>query len=213
MVKAILIDLDGTLVDTTPALYQVYLKFLKRYGHEGTEKEFESLIGPSIEEIVRILKKKYELKESAEELATMYVTLIMLQGFEGTKLFPGVKEFIDGAKKDGSKLAVVTSGTHDLVKTCLDPLGVFKAFDLVVTSQDVKQSKPHPDIYKEALERLKIEPDEAIAIEDSEAGAQAAKNAGLKVFIITHGKEKPIELDGCQMIENWDKMKRCLKSS
>lgn len=213
MVKAILIDLDGTLVDTTPALYQVYLKFLKRYGHEGKEKEFESLIGPSIEEIVVILKKKYELKESAEELATMYVTLIMLQGFEGTKLFPGVQEFLDEAKKNGLKLAVVTSGTPDLVKTCLEPLGVYKTFDLIVTSQDVKQSKPHPDIYVEALKKLKIEPSEAMAIEDSEAGAQAAKNAGLKVFFITHGKKQLAEFEGCKAIENWGEMKTCLKSN
>ena len=58
MIKGLLIDLDGTLVDSVPALFQVYKKFLAYYGKEGTKEEFISLIGPSIDEIVEILQKK-----------------------------------------------------------------------------------------------------------------------------------------------------------
>lgn len=189
MIKAVLIDLDGTLVDTTDALYEVYLNFLKKYGKKGTKKEFKSLIGPSIDEIVGILKEKHKLEPPQSELSSMYVTMLMLQGFKETKLFPGVLEFIDYAKQHQIKLALVTSGTHALVKTCLEPLNVQDAFAVTVTSEDVEKSKPDPEIYKHALKKAGVTAKEAIAIEDSEAGKKAAEGAGLKVLLVNHEKK------------------------
>lgn len=209
MVKAILIDLDGTLVDTTPALYQVYLKFLEHYGHKGTKDEFNKLIGPSIDEIVEILHKKYKLPGNPRDLASMYVSMIMLQGFEGTQLFPGAKEVLESAKKENIKLGIVTSGTHALVKVCLDPLRVRHLFDVIVTSEDVSKAKPHPELYQLALKKLSIQPHEAVAIEDSPAGVDAASKADLQVITFTHGgkadtsKEKVVYLPTWQEIGTW----------
>lgn len=193
MLKALLIDLDGTLVDSTPALYQVYQKFLAHYGHKGTREEFNSLVGPSIDEIVEILKTKYALKGSSHDLSLMYISLLMLQGFEGTELFPGVKEALKKMKEKKIKLGIVTSGTKPLVKVCLDPLKIADQFDVIVTSEDVVKGKPNPEVYQTALKKLGIKPEEAIAIEDSIAGLTAALGAGLEVLMITHGKKKEAE--------------------
>lgn len=193
--KALCIDLDGTLIDTLPAMYQVYSKFLAHYGKKGSEKEFQELIGPSIDEIVVILKKRYNLTEDPHELSLYYVSLLMMQGFEGTKLFPHVKETLDALKKHGVKVALVTSGTKPLVKTCLEPLHVENLFDLVVTSEDVKQAKPNPEMYKLAVSKLGLKPNEVVAIEDSEKGIEAAKAAGLQVVMITHLKGDPKSKD------------------
>lgn len=209
MIKAVLIDLDGTLVDTTDALYQVYLNFLKRYGHKGSKKEFKSLIGPSIDEIVGILKKKYQLEMAQSELASMYVTMVMLQGFKGTKLFPGVGEFVDFAKKNKLKMALVTSGTRALVKACLEPLKIENDFDLIVTSEDVEKSKPDPEIYRFALKHLKIPAKEAIAIEDSEAGKKAAEGAGLKVWLFKHNHKNQKK----EVFKGWDQILDHLRES
>lgn len=213
MIKAVLIDLDGTLVDSTPALFQVYLKFLAYYGKKGTKEEFYSLIGPSIDEIVAILKKKYELKESTKDLSTMYVSTLMKQGFEGTELFPNAKDVIGELKKRGIKLGIVTSGTQALVKICLDPLKMTGVFDAIVTSEDVKKAKPNPEMYHLALEKLGVKADQAIAVEDSEAGKKAATEAGLNVVMITHGKE-PASEEGAGVINcsNWDEIGTWLKS-
>lgn len=202
MVKALLIDLDGTLVDSTPALYDVYNKFLEHYGKKGTEKEFKTLIGPSIDEIVKILQEKYQLKGKHEELTNMYVSFIMLQGFQGTKLFDGVKEFLEFAKKNSIKLAIVTSGTHALVKTLLDPFKIHDFFKVIVTSEDVKKSKPDPEIYQAALKKLGVQPKEALAIEDSDLGAQSAAGAGLKVLFLTHGKKTDVE-GNYEFVNDW----------
>lgn len=210
MIKAVLIDLDGTLVDSTPALFQVYQKFLAYYGKKGTKEEFYSLIGPSIDEIVAILKNKYKLKESNKDLATMYVSTLMKQGLEGTELFPHAKEVIEELKKKGVKLGIVTSGTHALVKICLDPLKMTQNFDAIITSEDVKNAKPNPEMYRLALEKLGVPADQAVAIEDSEAGKESARQAGLEVVMITHGKES--NLEGAINCSNWDEIGTWLKS-
>ena len=172
-----------------------------------------TLIGPSIDEIVALLKNKYSLKESTKDLATMYVSTLMKQGFEGTELFPEAKNVIDELKKKGVKLGIVTSGTHALVKICLDPLKVTEAFDVVVTSEDVKKGKPNPEMYQFALEKLGVEPEQAVAVEDSAAGKEAALGAGLKVVMITHGKEPLTEAGkGVVNCSDWKEIGTWLKS-
>lgn len=193
--KAVLIDLDGTLVDSVPALYQAYLKFLEYYKKKGTAEEFQSLIGPSIDEIVDILQKKHELPGTHQSLASVYVSMIVMQGFEGVALYPGADAFIKEAKKNKAKLGLVTSGTRALVKSCLDPLKITDQFDVLVTSEDVKVAKPNPEMYQLALKKLELTPEQAIAIEDSEAGIKAALDAGLKVICVTHPGKEPLTLD------------------
>ena len=214
MIKGLLIDLDGTLVDSVPALFQVYKKFLAYYGKEGTKEEFNTLIGPSIDEIVETLKKKHGLKPSLHDLSIMYVSTLMKQGFEGTELFPHAKEVLEKAKKNGWKLGIVTSGTKALVKICLDPFKLGDLFDVIVTSEDVTKAKPSPEIYQFAIEKLGFAPDEIVAIEDSIGGMEAASGAGLKVIGITHGKpatskdsDNVINVADWKEIGSWLKLK------
>lgn len=214
MIKALLIDLDGTLVDSTPALYKVYQKFLAHYGHKGSREEFNSLIGPSIDEIVEILKKNYSLKDTAHDLSLMYISLLMLQGFEGTELFPAVKETLILAKEKKLKLGIVTSGTKPLVNMCLNPFNIIDQFDIIVTAEDVSKGKPDPEIYQVALKKLGVKPGEAVAIEDSSNGLSAALGAGLKVLMVTHGKEieKRKYDQNVVLVANWNEINSWIQS-
>lgn len=210
--KALCIDLDGTLIDTLPALYQVYLKFMNHFGKKGTEAEFKELIGPSIDEIVVILAKKHKLPEPPEELSVYYVSLLMMQGFQGTELYPHAKSTLESLKKAGVKLAIVTSGTKPLVKACLEPLHIEPMFDAVITAEAVKQTKPHPDLYEIALKNLSIEPKDAVAIEDSSEGVAAALKAGLSVLMLTHKEAKPAEpLKGVTYVKDWTEIGKWLQ--
>lgn len=211
MKKALLIDLDGTLIDTLPALYQVYERFLTHFGKKPSKEEFKSLIGPSIDEIVTILKKKHNLSQNSDELSNLYISMLMLQGFEGTALYPGAKETLDSLKKKGIKLALVTSGTKTLVKQCLEPLKLYDYFDLIVTADDVEKAKPHPEIYKVALKRLSLKPNEAFALEDSAAGIKSAEEAGLDVIMITHdGNNPPPQNKNVNCVTEWKEIGKWL---
>lgn len=214
MIKGLLIDLDGTLLDTIPALYQVYLKFLDRYGHKGTEEEFDSLIGPSIEDIVALLKKKYELKEPLKDLVNLYTSFIIMQRFEGTVLFPGVKTCLNYAKKHKIKLALVTSGTRELVKSCLEPHQIYDFFDVIITAEDVEKAKPDPMIYKKALHALKLKDKQVIVIEDSIQGLKAASGAGLFSLLFNPQMEPyGIESSAYKQVEDWAEILEWIKSA
>lgn len=211
MIKAILIDLDGTLVDSHPALYQVYTNFLSTYGVKGSKEEFNSLIGPSIDEIVEILKKKHNLKGTHHDLSLMYVSLLMHQGLKGTELFPGAKEVLEEAKNRKIKLAIVTSGTKALTKVCLEPLDVYDQFDAIITSEDVDASKPSPAIYSLALNKLSLKPEEAVAIEDSVDGIKAATGAGLQVLCLNNSNNNST-FPNVKYVANWSEIKSWLQS-
>lgn len=211
MIKAILIDLDGTLVDSHPALYQVYTNFLSTYGVKGSKEEFKSLIGPSIDEIVEILQKKHNIKGTHHDLSLMYVSLLMHQGLKGTELFPGAKEVLEEAKNRKIKLAIVTSGTKALTKVCLEPLDVYDQFDAIITSEDVDAAKPSPAIYSLALNKLSLKPEEAIAIEDSDDGIKAATGAGLQVLCLKNSNNSAT-FPNVKYVANWGEIKSWLQS-
>lgn len=208
--RAVLIDLDNTLIDSLPALFQVYQRFLTHHGKKGTKEEFDKLIGPSIEEIAEKLRVQYNLPGTSKELSNLYVTMIMLQGFQGTELFPGARFFLEEAKRRKMALGLVTSGTKPLVKQCLDPLGITDLFDVVVTAEDVKRAKPDPELYRVALTLLQVAPQEVVVIEDASAGVKAAREAGIeKIAVITHGRPVPV-MPGEKTFHYWKEISEWL---
>jgi HAD superfamily hydrolase (TIGR01509 family) len=188
--KAIFFDLDGTLADTMPLLYSVYREFLHRYGHEGSQEEFTSLIGPALYEVVDWLNKKYHLGVDTPALLHEYRKLLFERYAYDTKLFDGVLSFLSYARERGYRLALVTSATEQLAQAFLVDKQIIDYFEMIVTSDNLTSSKPNPAIYRKALELMELESSEAIAIEDSAKGVQAATGAGLYTLHITHHKEE-----------------------
>jgi len=184
--KAIFFDLDGTLADTMPLLYLVYLQFLQRYGHQGTQEEFNSLVGPSLNTVVEYLNQKYRLGGDPPALLREYRKLLFERYAYDTKLFEGVLPFLAYAKKCGFKLALVTSATEQLARAFLADKQITDYFELVVTPDNLTRSKPDPAIYLRALTLLGLDPNEAVAIEDSVNGVQSATTAGIYTLHITH---------------------------
>ena len=135
--KAILIDFDGTLADSMSLLYECYCEFLKNLGYEGSREEFNTFIGPSLLEIVQILKQKYHLKESLEELYNQYFYLIKLKYHTILNIFPGAIEFIKMAKRNGYQLAIVSSSTKSEIEKFLVKHDLLTEFNLIVSCDDV----------------------------------------------------------------------------
>jgi HAD superfamily hydrolase (TIGR01509 family) len=189
-VKAIFIDLDGTLADTLSGFYFIYDSFLKSHGKQGSREEFTELVGPSIPEVIEILKKRHGITSSFDDLQREYAVAIMRHYRSGVKLYPGAKEFLVEARNKGFQLALVTSALKSMAETFLHSHGIAELFDLIVTGDEVEHSKPDPQIYKLAIERLGLEPFEAVAIEDAVKGIQSAQAAGLGVIGMCHPNAK-----------------------
>lgn len=177
--EALFIDLDGTLGNTLPFLYQTYLSVLKKRGVEGSWEEFERLNGPSLAEIMDYFRRTYGFRDSNEEFERDYLsTLHSLYG-RGDLTFPLARDFLEIARKWGAMIAVVTSGRRILAERFFEAEGLREFIDDLVTSEDVHRAKPDPALYTLALSRSGKKADGSLVIEDSLHGAQAGRAAGI----------------------------------
>ncbi len=184
--KALFVDLDGTLADTVPQLYAIYCDILRPYA--GSKKEFQELNGKTLQQIAAYLEKKYGLPADSfarHEAAvdTLYATV---------PLFPYARETLETMQERGVKCLLVTSATEKLALHFLRSHRLEKLFETVVTAEGIP-GKPSPAIYKRALQLAGVDADKGVALEDSENGAAASTGAGIFTLILEAGCEKKRE--------------------
>ncbi|MCB1111497.1 MAG: HAD family phosphatase [Chlamydiales bacterium] len=185
--KALFIDLDGTLVDSIPVLFSVYKEFLAKYDIHGSQKEFDELSGPALPEIMAVLKERYHLDQDVGDLVEEYQEILYTHYTQNLRLFSGARSFLKLAGSLGIKLVLVTSATAKLATAFLNAEGISGYFDDIISGNDVEKGKPDPAIYHRALFRTGINADEALVIEDSKNGIAAATGAGIRALFLTHG--------------------------
>lgn len=210
-IKALLIDWDGTLVDNLSLLFEVYCRFLKNFNQNPTIEEFNELNGPSLIEILALLKEKYNLPGSVSELQSKYVSDLEELYVKSLNLFPYAKETLLYAKGMGFKIVLVTSAKRQWVEKIIENLQLAPLFDGVITPEESMPGKPHPAVYLKALLSLKLPPSKAIAIEDSFNGVKSATAAGLFTLWLTR-QHHPIYKHSLQ-IPDWNGILRYLKEN
>lgn len=179
--RALLIDFDGTLADTLPGLYQVYLRFMKEQGTAGSQAEFDGLNGPPLAKVVKILKLTHGFKQTEEELLADY-SQRCAESVQHASVMAGGKEFVERVFREGYHLALVTSSSKRYVDPFLKREGLDSYFKVLITSDDIVLGKPDPEPYKRAIERLGIDKKHCHAIEDSSNGIASALAAGITVI-------------------------------
>ncbi len=210
--KGIFIDFDGTLIDSSQAMYQIYCSFLQRYGYKGTKQEFNELNGPSLEEIIETLGERYKLIGSPQQLKGEYEEEIARYYKTDAYPFLGAVDCLNEIHKTSLSVVLVTSAPKSLVTIVLDKFKLTEFFDHIVTAELVKQSKPHPAIYLAALEITDFLPTEAIAIEDSANGVESASKAGIYAIRLKPGFKKLKQHAGWAE-GDWDQIKNLIMSS
>jgi HAD superfamily hydrolase (TIGR01509 family) len=175
--KAYLFDCDGTIADSMPLHYVAWKKALGEWNCEFDEKLFYEWGGMPIAEIIATLNRQRGLNmpvpvvEKRKEL--LYYELLA-----ELKAVPEVLEHIEDAH-GRIPFAVVSGSTRDSVTTSLRTLKLLDRFDTLVCAGDYKKSKPDPEPFLLAAERLKVAPEHCLVFEDTEMGIQAAKAAGM----------------------------------
>ncbi len=197
------LDLDGTIADTIPFLFEVYKTLLSEYDREGTKKEFNELMGPSLEEISVILCKRHGIEVSAEKVYARYMGLISDAYVTQVQMLDGAHRFIEWAVENGKRLALVTSNDTTLAEGFLEANGLMPHFSAVITAQRVNRRKPDPECYQNALAALDIASTEAVAVEDSPPGVEAAINAGIRTIWIGAEHHDPYSPDLVTARKDW----------
>jgi len=201
--KALIYDLDGVITDTAKYHYDSWKWVGDQIDYDLTEKQNLKLKGVGRKESLdKILKWSGARISEAEKQNLLYKKNQMYLEYIDTmtpdEAFPGFNEFNKKAKESGLKVAVGSSSRNAI--RIIDKLDLVLAFHAVVDGGMTPNSKPEPDIFLLAAEKLQLKPEECLVIEDSQAGLTAAKKAGMKSVL--YGKDKGLK--GAQMqIDSW----------
>ncbi len=188
MLKALIFDFDGLILDTETPEVLVWQSIYRDHGFELPIDEWEKTIGgygvsnfDAAEHLSLLASGKLEpepmrarYRKEADEL------------IHASPVLPGVMKMIGQAKENGLQVAIGSSSPHSWVDAHAKRLGIFHIFDHIICADDVEpgRTKPNPDIYLKALERLNVRNDEAAVFEDSVNGVLAARRAGIFVVAV-----------------------------
>ena len=182
--KAVIFDLDGTLVDSMWMWKSIDVEYLGRYGYDcpgDLQKEIE---GMSFSETAAYFKARFRLPDTLEEIKQAWTEMSLEKYRSQVPLKPGAKDFLDYMARRGVKAGIATSNGKAMVDAVLDSLKIRPYFQVVATACEVAAGKPAPDIYLNVAGRLGVEPEECLVFEDVPAGIQAGKSAGMTVCAV-----------------------------
>ena len=193
MLKLVIFDYDGLLVNTEEIVFLAEKKLLKDYGIKLTLKIFFNLLGRSVKETMIYYKRKYSLKESVEKLLYKRHQIYHHLLKKNIKLRKGALELLEFLEKNKIRKVIASSGTKEHVMHGLKALKIETLFEEITTVDEVKEGKPAPDLFLKALEKANardhVKRSEALVLEDSLTGVRAAKAARIKVIAVPFFKQ------------------------
>ena len=192
-VQAIIFDLDGLMVDSESLAKQAWRKVLDRYGHELDNDTIDALFGLRLADSSRLVKLKFGLPLSAEQVAAEKNHLFMAMLAGNLHPMPGLYELLKAVDERNLTRAVATSSNRDYASVALETIGV-DGFSAVITADLVQEGKPAPDIYLAAAKALALPPSACLALEDSPNGVRAAQAAGMPCVAIPNAMTAAMDL-------------------
>ena len=200
MIRAIVFDFDGLILDTEEPIYRSWLEVYEAHGEDLPFERWVQIVGSTQagfhpqhhleERLGRPLPK-----EVLDRRVGRRTEMILAQ-----RVLPGVVQRLDEARELGMKLGVASSSTGDWVRGHLVRLGILDRFDCVRCRDDVEHAKPEPDLYVSVLACLGVTAAEAIAIEDSPHGVTAAKRAGMRCVAIPNNITSRLDLSQADLV-------------
>lgn len=193
--KAVVFDMDGVIFDSEKMVLSNWKKVAEKYNINNVEIPYRKCLGVNATETEKIFKQHYgedfPYKEYKAEASAMYKADV-----ENGKLEfkPGVMDLLEYLKQEGYLVGLASSTRLEVVDYQLKKMKIDKYFDAVVGGDCVENSKPHPQIYLAACERLGVRPADAWAVEDSFNGVRSAYNAGMQVIMVPDMMEPDEEM-------------------
>jgi len=183
--KAIIFDLDGTLIDSVSVYLEIFLMLTRKFGKSGevfNENDFLRFNGMDIPSVIKKLLSEKRVKISILPYLFFNKKKLAEEIRAKTKLFPQTRECLD--KLTSFPMAIATSASADYSAYNLNRFNISHFFKYCITKEATKNKKPAPDLFLLVSEKLKILPENCIVIEDSLNGVIAAKRAGMKCIAV-----------------------------
>lgn len=200
MLRALIFDFDGLILDTETPEVLVWQSIYKEHGFELPVEEWEKTVGGyglSNFDAAEHLSAQTQGRLDPVSLRAQY-RLEADAIIHANPILPGIMDMILAAKEHGLKVAIGSSSPHSWVDAHTQRLGIYHHFDHIICQDDVApgKTKPHPDIYLKALETLQVDKTEAVVFEDSPNGALASKRAGIFVVAVPNPLTAKMNVQG-----------------
>lgn len=195
MLKAILFDIDGTLVDSNDLHVLAWDEVFRSAGHEFDRKTLHDQVGKGADTYVQSLLPHLP-DEEQERLGEEHGRIYKEKYLSTARPFPAARDLLQRCKDAGYKVVLASSASGEELQHYLDLLDAEDLVDGYTSADDVGCSKPCPDIFESALQKAGVRPDEALVIGDTPYDIEAASKAGLKTIAVRSGKFPDEALEG-----------------
>ena len=198
MIKGVLFDMDGVLVDSEDYICKAAIEVFRENGVMVKTEDFQPFVGMGENRYLGGVAEKYSIKLDIinAKVRTYQIYGEITRG--QLKPLPGSIEFLNLCRKRGLKVALATSADRIKMEVSLKAIGLSeKSFNSTINGLEIERKKPFPDIYIKASENLGLKPSACLVIEDAISGVKAAKEAGCKCLAVTtsFGREALFEAD------------------
>lgn len=214
MIKAVIFDMDGLMIDSERATFEEYGHVLESMGLTITEEFYKTLLGKTVKASQQLFFNQYGNDFPIEKVVKdVHVRLANRFETQGVPVKKGLIELLDYLKKNNYKTIVATSSQRSRVDTILSLAHLIEYYDDSICGDEVTNGKPNPEVFLKACEKLGVQPDEAFVLEDSEAGIEAAYRANIKVICVPDMKypEKEYEEKTYKIINSLEEVIDLLK--
>lgn len=181
MLKGIIFDMDGVLINSEPFHFKVWKETLQRRGINLDYNVYKDCIGSTVGFLMKLLHENYGISLEDDSLLTemkeMKEELMKKEGFP--PLIPYAKELLQNLSGGGYRMVVASSSPQSYIEKVTKHWGIKQYFNKLISGESVRHPKPAPDVFLKAAGEMGLQPGECIVVEDSENGCKAAKNAGI----------------------------------
>lgn len=202
MTTAVIFDVDGTLVDSVDLHAWAWQEALAKFGHTVTFKQVRGQIGKGGDQLIPVFLSDAEQKDHGEEMEAWRGERFKTRYLSLVRPFSAVPDLLRRTRDAGLKVAIASSAKRSELQVYLEIAGVADLVDQTTSSEDVEKSKPAPDIFDVALQKLQVNGQEAVAIGDTPYDADAANKAGMRTLGVLCGgfPEAELRRAGCSSV-------------
>lgn len=205
--KGVIFDLDGVLIDSGWAHKQAWFDLAEKEGYEISDEFFFGTFGMQNAQIIPMLVGRDLPSEEMNRLSDWKEQRYRDLMSEKLELSPGAEELLRQLKDNGFLLAIGSSAPKENLELIFKCLGLDSYLDVCVTKEDVSRGKPAPDTFLKAAEKLSLQPQKCVVVEDAVQGVEAAKNAGMFVVALTTTRDRADLMQADMIVDRLDELK------